>query len=167
MYVVHATHKLRTRLGHPIQPGSGHVGEPSSTTLGAWYATAWFWRPHVALFVNERTLLPVLTPLAPAATLLDRFLHALADLLAAHTVPPTFIDHELAQMGHCHLTKTTNRSVVGIMNEFTHLAEAYRDPARDPDLLDLAVQLATTPCSPLYGSHTSPDRALAALTASR
>jgi hypothetical protein len=33
--------------------------------LGQWYATAVFWKPQVALFVNESTLLPVLMPLAP------------------------------------------------------------------------------------------------------
>lgn len=32
-------------------------------------ATALFWKPQVALLVNEPTLLPVLMPLAPAATL--------------------------------------------------------------------------------------------------
>jgi hypothetical protein len=40
----------------------------------------------------------------------------------------------------------------------------YRD--RSPtagDLPSLATWLARTPCSPLYRSHTSPDRALAAL----
>jgi len=43
---------------------------PEPTTyLGNWYVTALFWKPQVALLVNERTLLPVLMPLAPAAEL--------------------------------------------------------------------------------------------------
>ena len=61
------------------------------------------------------------------------------------------------------LAKTANRSVVGIMNEFTFLAQAYRGDAPAPDLLALAMRLATTPCGPLYGKHVSPDRELAAL----
>lgn len=63
---------------------------------------------------------------------------------------------------HC-LAKTANRSVVGVMNEFTHLANAYRAGNPAPDLLELSLRLATTPCSPLYARHVSPDRELAAL----
>jgi hypothetical protein len=49
------------------------------------------------------------------------------------------------------------------MTEFTHLAEVYRDSHPDPDLLDLGLRLATTPCGPLYGRNVSPDRELGAL----
>jgi hypothetical protein len=38
----------------------------SDTALGNWYATVLFWKPQVALLVSERTLLPVLMPLAPS-----------------------------------------------------------------------------------------------------
>ena len=64
------------------------------------------------------------------------------------------------------LAKTANRSVVGIMNEFTFLANAYRGDTPAPDLLALAMRLATTPCGPLYSKHVSPDRELAALLCS-
>lgn len=63
------------------------------------------------------------------------------------------------------LAKTANRSVVGIMNEFTHLASYARPPAGPPDLIDLSCWLAQTPCSPLYGRHGSPDRELRAVVA--
>ena len=68
-------------------------------------------------------------------------------------------------MWPCRVARTANRSVVGIMTEFTHLAEVYRDsnPDSDPELLDLALRLATTPCGPLYGRNVSPDRELGAL----
>ena len=66
-------------------------------------------------------------------------------------------------MCDCRLAKTANRSVVGIMNEFTFLAEAYRSDTPGPDLLALALRLAATPCGPLYSKHISPDRELAAL----
>jgi Domain of unknown function (DUF6933) len=61
------------------------------------------------------------------------------------------------------LAKTANRSVVGIMNEFTFLAGTYRGDTPDPDLQALAIRLAATPCGPLYSKHISPDRQLAAL----
>ncbi len=66
-------------------------------------------------------------------------------------------------MRDCRTAKTANRSVLGVMNEFTHLAEAYRDTEPGHDLLDLALRLATTPCGPLYRTNVSPDRELAAL----
>ena len=61
------------------------------------------------------------------------------------------------------LAKTANRSVIGIMNEFTFLAGSYRGDIPAPDLLALAMHLAATPCGPLYSKHVSPDRELAAL----
>lgn len=158
MLIVRATKKLLDRIGPPTLGG----GEESTTVMGQWYATALFWKPQVALFVNEPTLLPVLMPLAPAATLLARFPRHAAAVLAAHGTPDEVMDEELRQMRDCRLAKTANRSVVGIMNEFSFLAEAYRDsPA--PDLLALSVRLAATPCGPLYSKHVSPDRELAAL----
>ena len=51
------------------------------------------------------------------------------------------------------------------MNEFSRLAETYRTTHGPPDLIELAVWLAGTPCGPLYRRHVSPDRELAALTA--
>ncbi|MFG1707051.1 DUF6933 domain-containing protein [Nonomuraea sp. M3C6] len=159
MLIVRATKKLLDRIGPP----SLSEGEQSTTLLGQWYATAVFWKPQVALFVNEPTLLPVLMPLAPAATLLARFPQKVATVLAAHGTPEAIIGEELQQMRDCRLAKTANRSVVGIMNEFTYLAETYRGDTPAPDLLGLAMHLATTPCGPLYNKHISPDRELDAL----
>src|SRR5919197_4100207 len=59
VFVVHATRKMLARVGKPDLDG----GQQSTTALGDWYATALFWRPQVALFVNESTLLPALLPL--------------------------------------------------------------------------------------------------------
>ena len=159
MLIVRATKKLLDRIGAP----SLDEGEQSTTLLGQWYATALFWKPPVALFVNEPTLLPVLLPLAPAATLLARFPRQLAAVPAAHGTPGEVIDEEQRQMHDRRLAKTANRSVVGIMNEFSFLAGAYRGDTPAPDLLSLAVRLAATPCGPLYSKHISPDRELAAL----
>jgi hypothetical protein len=159
MVIVRATKKLLDRLGPPASA----VEQASSTLLGDWYATAWFWRPHVALLVSEVTLLPVLMPLAPAATLLRRFGSQLAAVLDAQGTSAEFIDAELQEMDEVRLAKTASRSVVGIMNEFTYLADAWRQA--EPDLLALAVRLAATPCGPLYKRQISPDRELAALVA--
>jgi hypothetical protein len=162
MLIVRATKKLLDRIGPP----SLGEDEQSTTMLGQWYGTALFWKPQVALFVNEPTLLPVLMPLAPAATLLARFPQQVATVLAAHRTPEAIIGTEVRQMRDHRLAKTANRSVVGVMNDFTRLAETYRGETPAPDLLGLAMRLATTPCGPLYGKHVSPDRELDALVRS-
>jgi hypothetical protein len=62
-------------------PASAPPDPASATTaLGDWYTTVLFWRPHVALFVNEPTLLPVVIAFAPAASVLDRFPAAAAEV---------------------------------------------------------------------------------------
>lgn len=131
--------------------------------LGRWYATAWMWRPQLALFVHDTTLLPVLMPLAPAATVLHRFPDRLAEILELHHVARSVIDHEVAAMGRRCLTSTASRSIVGVMNEFTFLAKAWRDPTGAVDLDQLSRRLAGVPCGPLYRSHISPDQELTAL----
>jgi hypothetical protein len=161
--VIHATKKLRDRL----KTAPPHGVEASTTALGDWYATALFWRPQVALFVNETTLLPVLVPLAPSASLVERFVPALAEVLAAHGAPRDFVEAETGEMGGWRLAKTANRSVVGIMTEFTYLAEAHSADGGEPNLLKLSLRLSETPCGPLYKRHHSPDRELAALLSER
>jgi hypothetical protein len=154
MLVLRATKRLLDRLGRPT------LGEAdqSTTMLGPWYATTLRWRPQVALLVNETTLLPVLMPLAPAATLPARAGEQIATVLAAHGVPGPIIAAEREQMRQWRTAPTANRSVVGIMNEFTFLADAWRGD--QINLLELALRLAATPCGPLYSTHVSPDRAL-------
>jgi hypothetical protein len=159
VFSIHATKKLLDRVNRPVLPT---VSEPA-TILGNWYANVLFWKPQVALLVNERTLLPVLMPLAPAATLAERFPEALQRVLEALGVVPAFIEVEICAMADARYAKTANRSVVGIMNEFKYLAEAYRDHRGLDDLVALAAELSGTPCGPLYSRHVSPDRELNAL----
>jgi hypothetical protein len=81
MFTLHCTQKLRDRIKADLAPL-----EPSDTLLGNWYETALFWKPQVALLVSERTLLPVLMTLAPAARLARRFPTQLALVLKAHGI---------------------------------------------------------------------------------
>jgi hypothetical protein len=160
VYTIHATKKLRDRVKRPF----GDPVEKPSTALGNWYATALLWKPQVALFVNERTLLPVLVPLAPAAKLADRFPQQLGLVLDALGTPAGFVTREIGAMSGASYAKTADRSVLGSMNEFVFLAGAWH-PGDSLDLVALSVRLAGTPCSPLYKRHTFPDRELAALVA--
>ena len=160
MFYMHCTKKLLDRIKPEISP-SGQ----SDTSLGNWYATALFWKPQVALLVSERTLLPVLIPLAPATTLARRFPAQLALVLKEHGVAADFIAQEVWRMSRVHYAKTANRSAVGILNEFLRQAEfwlaAYGyERGDDDDLLAISAKLAETPCSPLYKGPISPDKAL-------
>lgn len=162
MFNLHCTKKLLDRM-KPAVEGAGQ----STTVLGDWYATAWFWKPQLALLVNERTLLPVVMPLAPAASLAGRFPEALAHVLLALDVGQDFVKAELEKMGEVTCCKTVNRSVVGIMNQFTYLAEGYREHFGLVDPLALSLKLAGTPCSPLYKDAVCPDLAVKQLVSEK
>jgi hypothetical protein len=161
VFTIHGTQKLRDRVRPDL------VDEPlaSDTAMGDWYATALFWKPQVALFVNERTFLPVLVELAPAKTLAARFPGALEAVLNQMGTDPRFVAAELAAMTEARWSKTTNRSVVGVMNEFTFFAKVDRRHERSPDLVAMAVQLAGIPLGPLSKRTGFPDLELQALVA--
>lgn len=159
MLVVRGTKKFLARVGRPAAEDV-----TSSTSLGPWYATLFYWRPQVALFVNEQTLFPVLVPLAPATGVIDRFRGHLAEMLTGRGCAKTFVDAELLAMEEHVLAKTQSRSVLGVMNDFKHMAEAYRFEGPVPNLDELASWLASSPCGPLSQTFGTPEDALCALT---
>lgn len=159
MFTIHGTKKLLNRVKQPV----GEPVEAPSTALGNWYATALFWRPQAALFVNEQTLLPLFVPLAPATRVAERLPDKLGRLLDALDVPIEFILQETAAMGLANFAKTANRSVVGSMNDFAFLAEHYLEGGFPHDLLGLSLRMAGTPCGPLRKRHGFPDREVVAL----
>lgn len=158
MLIVRATKKLLRLAG----PSLARDDDRGTTLLGPWCATVLFWRPRIVLLVNEATLLPVLLPLAPAATLTSRIAEQISMVLAAHQAPTTFIVQERRHMQTVELGATANRSVVGVMTEFARLAEIHHHDDPTVDLVELAVRLAAPPCSPLYSRNVSPDRELTA-----
>lgn len=162
MLIVRGTKKVLDRVGGV----TASEGDHSTTRLGDWYVNVLFWKPQIALFVNELTLLPVLMPFASASTLFARFPAVLHSNLQAHSVPRGFVEAELAEMNVVRTAKTASRSALGVMNEFKFLAEVHTEDDPDPDLLALSLRLAETPCGPLYQRHISPDRELAALVRS-
>jgi hypothetical protein len=156
--IVRATKKLLRLAG----PSTARDADRGTTLLGPWYATVLFWRPRIVLLVNETTLLPVLLPLAPTATLTSRIAEQISTVLTVHQAPTTFVEQERRHMQTAQLGVTANRSVVGVMTEFTRLAEIHHHDDPTVDLVELAVRLAATPCSPLYSRNVSPDRELVA-----
>lgn len=106
--------------------------------------------------MSERTLLPVLIPLAPPSTLLARLPTHRATVLAAHHVPDEVIQDEVEQMRRWQLAPTNNRGRVGSLNEFAQLAEHARHEPPGEDLIDLSLWLATVPCGPCTSAMSAP-----------
>ena len=106
----------------------------------------------------------MLLPLAPAASLGQRFpqalLEVLEEVLEALELPAEFVASEIEGVKAVVYAKTSNHSVLGMMNEFTRLAEVYRDAQGLSDALALSLKLAHTPCGPLYKGPVFPDKAV-------
>jgi hypothetical protein len=162
MLVLRGTKKLRDRIkGIEARPD-----DASTSVLGDWFATALFWKPQVALLVNQRTLLPVFMPLAPAATLVARVPEAIATALANQGASAAFIAAELAAMGEVRIANTNDRSTVGVMNEFAFQGEFHVFEGLT-DLEALSYRMSSLILGPLDHRHGSPDRELVAVLQSR
>ena len=157
VYTVHATKKLLDRLKEPVEVP---VVEPT-TKLGNWYAKPLFWKPQVALFINETTFLSVLVPLAPASTLLRRFPIVVAMTLEAHGVPRSFISAEIDAMQSVGVSKTQSRQLVGVLNELAFQADISRRLESETSELAIAMMLSRTPIGIMGKSYRFPDQALA------
>jgi hypothetical protein len=100
------------------------------------------------MFVSERSLLPVLMPLRERNQLLPNFRARLAELLLHLGVSEKYVAVELSEMAEVVIARTSNRSVLGTMNDFTQNAKAYMQMNDDFSILDLELRLAGTPCGP-------------------
>ncbi len=155
MFTVCATKKLADHIGVAL----GTERPEPTTRLGDWYANRVFLRPkqHV-IFVNEATLLPVIVPAAPAKTLPQRFVRQYGNVLRALGVDEASIAIETASMDTVNWTKTSNRSVVGSMNDFIKHIEYRPDLTAELSLTQLAARLANTPCRAGRRDPIWPDR---------
>jgi hypothetical protein len=158
MLVLRGTKKLRDRIKGRIATAD----DVSTTVLGDWFATALFWKPQVALLVNQRTLLPVFMPLAPAATLVTRVPEAIATALRNQGASEAFIAAEVAAMGDVAIAPTNDRSTLGVMNEFAFHGELHFQEGLT-DLEAPSYRLSSLILGPLDHRHGSLDHELAAL----
>jgi hypothetical protein len=144
VFTLRCTKKLLARLG--AMPASEEA-EPT-TRLGDWYANL-LYRPggQVVLFVNERSLLPLLVAAKPASSQVPRFQAAVADQLLRLGVPAAAVEAERREMEEVRIGKTASRQVLGSMNDFAYLLDAYS--RSEFSFGDIAAKLASTPCSPI------------------
>ena len=110
-YTIHCSKKLLDR----VKPLLNVEHNAPTTYLGNWYATTLFWKPQVALLVNELTLLPVLMPLAPAAELAKRFTNHPASTLFASGTPDALpkLDLTSSPVDQCIAKSIEDRNLRG------------------------------------------------------
>jgi hypothetical protein len=98
------------------------------------------------LAVSNVTLLPVLLAAAPFKTVTSRLPEAVGPVLHALRIDKQRIDSELAAMNESVVAPTNDRRVLGTMNDFDRMLEAYLDGR---PLVDVALHLADAPCRPI------------------
>lgn len=150
--VLRCTARLLARM--KIKPGAS---PPASTTgLGDIYANLVRVRhQQLVLAVSERTLLPVVIPAAPAATIAARVRVGTIEVLRALDVPEQRLREEDIAMGAIAVGKTMNRSTVGAMVEFAKALEYTWES--HATLLEASRSLASMVCMPLR-PDPFPDR---------
>jgi hypothetical protein len=121
-------------------------------------------RTQLILAVSEHTLLPVLIPAAPISSVAAHVGAGVIDVLRAIDVPEEVLREEEAATNTVTISKTVNRSVVGVMVEF---AKALEDTwEAHATLLDASLYLAGMVCMPLR-PDPFPDKATRKLFESR
>ncbi|MGB2896693.1 MAG: hypothetical protein WBB65_11095 [Anaerolineales bacterium] len=120
-----------------------------NTRLGDWYGNVLFSGYHrLIIFVSERSLLPVIMPLRERKQLLPSFRSRLSELLFNLDVSEKAVSLELANMEQALIARTSNRSVLGTMNQFIQDSKIYMQMHDEFNLIDLELWLAETPCGP-------------------
>lgn len=144
MVCIRITSKLAKRYKAPFSSSL----EESTGLLGGWYVNLLIlYRQHLLLAVSERTLLPLLLFAKPIRTFPERIGPELGAMLKRLDVDPTKVESEVNSMSRWVIAKTTNRSVLGSMNDFTRMLDYYIEQPRP--LIEYSLELADSPCKPL------------------
>ena len=150
MVGLRATAKLLRSLT-PSEPTDAR----SDTALGDWYANRLVIdRIPIILMVSSASLLPILLRARGVRGLPD----ALPELVGARLhrlgVPRPLIDAEIGAMDPVYVSRTRNRSVVGILVDFGRLLPHYLPQGwNEGDFIEAEAKLETTPCFCSRPSH--------------
>jgi len=118
-----------------------------SALLSPWYANLLNVGPsRYVLCMSQRTLLPVILPQRKGEFPV-RFGHYLEPVLFAIGIPAEAAARESAAASSHAIAKTASRSMLGSMNDFTHMARRRFERTTDP--LNVALELSGTPCAAL------------------
>ena len=144
MVVLRRTNKLAHAL-----PASAEDVADSDTALGDWYVNRLVVdRRPLLLLVSSRGLLPMVTPARDVSALPSRLIDDVAARLLRLAVPQHLIDAETRAMRLVRISKTIDRSVVGILVDFAKTRPFYLAPGvwDERTLPFLEARLAETPC---------------------
>jgi hypothetical protein len=124
---------------------------PASTTrLGDWYGNLLYvHKKQLALFVSEKSLLPVLIPARELAELPAVLTSAFVELMGAMGAPRNAVEAEVGRMQELSFGPTANRSVLGSMNDMIFAVKFLLSRSPEKRLIDLAIDLGKTPYSAL------------------
>lgn len=146
VFVLRCTRKLLDRLP-PSSTPQEEERAVTDTRLGDWTAHLFFiGRQQIVLGVNNRTLLPVLLPIAPNKTFIPRFAEAAGEILMALGIDRKEVLSEMSRMAECIVATTNDRQVLGTVNDFGRALEFYVDGRPLPEI---SLRLAETPCGPI------------------
>lgn len=144
MVFLRATAKVLRAL-----PEVAPVDGVSTTALGDWYVNKIVVdRRPLLLLVCSWTLLPIVTPARDVRNLPEMLPELVRGRLTRLGVDRSLVSAELGAMNEVAVTKTQDRSVVGIMVQFAHATPFFlaRGAWGDTTLPFLEAWLAETPC---------------------
>jgi hypothetical protein len=154
MGALRCTKKLLARVGPPQE-----VSEPSTTTLGDWYAQpVAVGHQRFVLLISEHSRLPVLMAGRDLKHLADNFPDALAPVLQGLGIPSAAVQREVGATRDAVIAKTNSRSHLGTLNDFANLLGWQLQGQADPDLVQAAVELAHTPMAASTRQAFFPDQ---------
>jgi len=149
------TQRLWQRLGHAGRPPS-QVSEPliHGVLLGSWAAKVCrIDRRDLVIALNERTYLTVVFPLAPRREFRANFASAVGDVLRDLRLPEEIVPSESAAVEFEPLSRLTNRSMTGTLNDlefYCGIELSYHDDLRRVQLnLNEIPHVNRDPCIPV------------------
>ena len=120
----------------------------TESKLGDWYARALFVRPiQLVLCTNERSLLSVVIPLSPIATLVERFRSAALGRIQQIPASVDLLAAECSALEAIRVSRAKNRSVISAMNHLSYGVEAWLAYPHPDSLEHLGLTLCDTPIS--------------------
>lgn len=162
----------RTQKLASVLPATIATPPAPDTALGDWYANRLVVdRKPLLLLLSSRALLAILLPARDLRTLPSRLGQVVAQRLRRLGIEKQVIEAEVAAMGHVHVSKTSDRSVVGIMVDFANMIPYHLDRGvwNESTLPFVEAKLARVPCySSRSGKQTVfPDVATRTVLAER
>lgn len=142
MFTIRSTRRLLDRL--KVSPVK--TPETPSTRLGDWYGN--LLQLDVGEYivcVSEKTLLPVVLPVAALSNIGQALSKALVPVLTGLGIKKKLIEQERFAMAQSTFGTTASRHIVGFMNEFAFMASTRLSEEPTP-LTELSLWLAETPC---------------------